>query len=503
MHLTGDIHAITAANNLVAAAIDARAFHEATQSDQALYSRLVPAKNGRREFVASQKQRLEKLGISRDANPDDLTAEERRLFSRLNFNFDKLNWNRVLDINDRFLRKLTIGQSKTEKGFTRETQFDISVASEFMAILALATDMTDARQRIGRIVVGQSRDDPPKSITCEDLGIAGAIMVLLKDAMKPNLLQTLQGTPVLVHCGPFANIAHGNSSIIADKIALDLVGPDGYVLTEAGFGADVGLEKFIHIKSRTSKIMPDCVVIVATIRALKTHGGGPAVNPGTKLAKEYTEENLELLEKGMSNLRRHIENVTKKFQLPAVIAINKFSTDTENELQLVRKQSLEAGAMAACVCDNWALGGDGAVELSKAIIETCNQENVGLKGRFLYELDSSIEHKITTLVKEIYGGADVEFSEVAQDKMKQFEALGYGNLPVCIAKTQYSFSHDAALKGAPTGFTFPILDIRASVGAGFLYPLAGEIQTMPGLPTRPAYFDIDIDTESEVIEGLF
>jgi methylenetetrahydrofolate dehydrogenase (NADP+)/methenyltetrahydrofolate cyclohydrolase/formyltetrahydrofolate synthetase len=400
------------------------------------------------------------------------------------------------------LRKITIGQSATEKGFTRETNYDISVASELMAVLALANDMADARERIGRIVVGQSTDEPPRPITCEDLCIAGAVMVMLKDAMKPNLVQTLEGTPVLVHCGPFANIAHGNSSIIADKIALDLVGPDGYVLTEAGFGADVGLEKFMHIKARASGLMPDCAVIVATVRALKTHGGGPPVTPGGKLAKEYTEENLELLENGMSNLRRHIENTAVKFNLPVVVAINKFSTDTDAELELIRKVSIAAGAADACVTDHWALGGQGAVDLAKAVMRVCSNSN-GQSGRFLYDLNGSIKSKIETVVREVYGGLKVEYSERAERKIRTFEEQGLSNLPVCIAKTQFSFSHDASLKGAPTGFTFPIIDIRASVGAGFLYPLAGEIQTMPGLPTRPAYFDIDIDPETEVIDGLF
>ncbi|KAI1279540.1 C-1-tetrahydrofolate synthase, cytoplasmic [Halotydeus destructor] len=501
LHLTGDIHAITAANNLIAAAIDARAFHESSQSDKALYARLVPVTNGKREFTKSQKTRLAKLGIPVDLRPDELTLDQIRDFSRLNINFDSLNWNRVVDVNDRFLRKITIGQSATEKNCSRQTQYDISVASELMAILALCEDLRDARIRIGRIVVGQSKDNVPKPITCEDLNIAGAVTVLLKDAIKPNLVQTLEGTPVLVHCGPFANIAHGNSSVIADKLALDLVGRDGYVLTEAGFGADVGLEKFVHIKSRASGIMPDCVVIVATVRALKTHGGGPQVVPGAKLPKEYTQEDLNLLKNGLSNLRKHVENITRKFNLPLVVAINKFSTDSDKELEMIKKCSLEAGADAACVTDHFTKGGEGAVELASAIMDVCKTNSK--KGRFIYNLNCSIKEKIEAVVKEIYGGNGVEYSEKAAEKIEQYEQLGYGKFPICIAKTQYSFSHDAKLKGSPTGFKFPIIDVRVSVGAGFVYPLAGEIQTMPGLPTRPAYFDIDIDPETERIEGLF
>lgn len=349
LHLTGDIHAITAANNLIAAAIDARNFHESTQKDEALFSRLVPAKIG---FTDTQTIRLKKLGIN-TRNPKSMTEEEKKSFSRLNFDMSNLNWNRVLDVNDRFLRKITVGQSPTEKGFDRVTQFDISVASELMAVLALCTDIKDARERIGKIVVGYSKDTPPAAITCDDLCIAGAVTVLLKDALKPNLVQTLEGTPVLVHAGPFANIAHGNSSVIADKLALSLVGDDGYVLTEAGFGADVGLEKFVHIKARSSGLMPDAAVIVATVRALKTHGGGPPVTPGAALAPEYRTENLELLSKGMENLLHHIRTVKNVFGLKLVVAVNKFSTDTNAELELVKNESIKAGADGAAICDNW------------------------------------------------------------------------------------------------------------------------------------------------------
>lgn len=349
LHLTGDIHAITAANNLIAAAIDARNFHESTQKDEALFSRLVPAKIG---FTNTQKLRLKKLGINK-TDPKSLSEDEKKAFSRLNFDMTSLNWNRVLDVNDRFLRKITVGQSSTEKGFERTTQFDISVASELMAVLALCTDIKDARERIGKIVVGYSKDSPPAAITCDDLCIAGAVTVLLKDALKPNLVQTLEGTPVLVHAGPFANIAHGNSSVIADKLALSLVGNDGFVLTEAGFGADVGLEKFVHIKARSSGLIPDAAVIVATVRALKTHGGGPAVTPGAALPKEYTSENLDLLVKGMANLLHHIKTIKSVFGLKLVVAVNKFSTDTQAELELVKNESIKAGADGAAICDNW------------------------------------------------------------------------------------------------------------------------------------------------------
>lgn len=329
LHLTGDIHAITAANNLLAAAIDARMFHEATQTDKGLFNRLCPPKKGVRTFSKPMIARLHKLGINK-TNPSDLTEEEAARFARLDIDPATLTWNRVLDTNDRYLRQITVGQAPTEKGLERKTAFDIAVASECMAVLALSKDLADMRARLGRMVVASSKAGEP--ITAEDIGCAGAMAVLMKDAIKPTIMQTLEGTPVFVHAGPFANIAHGNSSIIADRIALKLAGVEegddesrnGYVITEAGFGADIGMEKFCNIKTRVSGLKPSAVVLVATIRALKMHGGGPAVTPGKPLDQVYVEENLELLEKGCANLGKHIENA-KKFGLKVVVAINKFS----------------------------------------------------------------------------------------------------------------------------------------------------------------------------------
>jgi methylenetetrahydrofolate dehydrogenase (NADP+)/methenyltetrahydrofolate cyclohydrolase/formyltetrahydrofolate synthetase len=327
LHLTGDIHAVTAANNLLAAAIDARMFHEATQTDKALFNRLCPAKKGVRTFAPVMLKRLQKLGINKE-NPQDLDIDEIRRFARLDIDPETITWQRVVDVNDRFLRKITIGQAPTEKGQERSTGYDIAVASEVMAILALATDLKDMRDRLGRMVVASSKAGDP--VTADDIGIGGALTVLMKDAIKPNLMQTLEGTPVLVHAGPFANIAHGNSSVIADKIALKLAGTDGpemdagYVVTEAGFGADMGMEKFFDIKCRVSGLIPDAVVLVATVRALKMHGGAPEVVAGKPLPDAYTEENLEFLEKGCANLMKHIENA-KKFGVSVVVAINKFT----------------------------------------------------------------------------------------------------------------------------------------------------------------------------------
>ncbi|CAG8491641.1 12802_t:CDS:10 [Ambispora leptoticha] len=505
LHLTGDIHAVTAANNLLAAAIDARIFHENTQTDKALFNRICPVKKGKRTFAPVMLKRLQKLGINK-TNPDDLTSEEITKFVRLNIDPDTITWQRVMDTSDRFLRRITIGQNSTEKNFTRVTGFDISVASECMAILALTTDLRDMRERLGRMVVATSKHGVP--ITADDLGVGGALTVLLKDAIKPNLMQTLEGTPVFVHAGPFANIAHGNSSILADKIALKLAGIEegdeetetGFVITEAGFGADIGMEKFFNIKCRMSGLVPDAVVLVATLRALKMHGGGPEVTPGNPLAAEYLEENLELLEKGCANLIKHIQNA-KKFMLPVVVAINQFTTDTEAELALVRKIAIEAGADDAVPASHWANGGAGATELAKAIIRATSKPQKDFK--FLYELDKSIVEKIEIIAKEMYGGSDISLSDRAKEKVEIYTKQGFANLPICMAKTHLSLSHDPKLKGVPTGFTVTVRDIRASVGAGFLYPLLGEMQTMPGLPTRPCFFDVDLDFESGRVLGLF
>ncbi|KAL0969197.1 hypothetical protein UPYG_G00223750 [Umbra pygmaea] len=496
LHLTGDIHAITAANNLVAAAIDARMFHEATQTDKALYNRLVPLSGGQRKFAPIQINRLKRLGIEK-TDPTTLTDEEINRFARLDMDPDSVTWNRVLDTNDRFLRKITIGQSPTEKGHSREAQFSITVASEIMAVLALTSSLEDMRQRLARMVVATSRSGQP--INTEDLGVSGALTVLMRDAIKPNLMQTLEGNPVFVHAGPFANIAHGNSSILADKIALKLVGPEGFVVTEAGFGADIGMEKFFNIKCRYSGLQPHVVVLVATVRALKMHGGGPTVTAGMALPKEYVEENLELLEKGCSNLRKQVENA-QHFGVPVVVAVNAFKTDTETELDLICSLAKEAGAFDAVRCSHWAEGGAGAVALGQAVQRASEAPS---NFKFLYDVELPIADKIRIIAQKIYGADDIELLPDAQHKVALYTRQGFGNLPICMAKTHLSLSHEADKKGVPTGFVLPIRDIRASVGAGFLYPLVGTMPTIPGLPTRPCFYDIDLDPETEQINGLF
>jgi len=498
LHMTGDIHAITAANNLLAAAIDTRILHESTQSDAALFKRLCPeAKDGSRKFAPIMLRRLEKLGITK-TNPNDLTQEEISKFVRLDIDPTLITWNRVLDTNDRFLRGITIGQGKEEERFQRKTNFDISVASEIMAVLALSTSLADMRERLGKMVVGPSKAGVP--ITADDLGVAGALTVLMKDAIMPTLMQTLEGTPVLVHAGPFANIAHGNSSIVADQIALKLAGKDGFVVTEAGFGADIGAEKFFDIKCRSSGLKPNCAVIVATIRALKMHGGGPKVVAGTPLDKAYTGENLELLGSGIGNLAHHIKNL-KKFGVGVVVAINRFSSDTDAEIDLLVSRSLEAGADSAVMTNHWEEGGKGAIDLAKAVQDAClktKPENF----KYLYPLDLSIKEKIETIAKEIYGADGVEYSADAEKKIQLYTTQGFSNLPICMAKTHLSLSHDPEKKGVPTGFILPIRDVRASIGAGFIYPLVGSQNTIPGLPTRPCFYEIDIDLKTGKILGL-
>jgi formyltetrahydrofolate synthetase len=495
LHLTGDIHAITAANNLVAAAIDTRLFHESQQSDKALFNRLCPAdKEGNRVFALSMLKRLKKLGIDK-TDPNELTDEEKSRFARLDFDESTITWRRVVDTNDRMLRGVTVGTGPAEKGFNRETGFDITVASEIMAILALTTGLADMRERFGRVVVGTNKAG--EAITCEDLGVAGAMTVLMKDAIKPTLMQTLEGTPAFVHAGPFANIAHGNSSIIADKIALKLA---DYVVTESGFGADIGMEKFFNIKCRYSGLIPHAVVLVATVRALKMHGGGPKVSPGKPLAPEYTEENLDLLRAGLPNLEAHIKNALS-FGVTVVVAVNSFKDDTQAEVELVREAALEAGAADAVVSRHWMEGGAGAKALAEAVVAACEKPS---DFKFLYDLETTtIKEKIETICREIYGADGVEYSEEAEAKIELYTKLGFDKIPMCMAKTHLSLSHDGSLKGRPTGFTVPIRDIRASVGAGFLYPLLGTMSTMPGLPTRPAYYDVDIDLETGQVIGLF
>ena len=494
LHLTGDIHAITAANNLLAAAIDVRIYHESTQSDEKLFNALCPPdKEGNRRFSPSMLRRLKKLGIDK-TDPNELTEEERSRFARLDIDPESITFRRVVDTNDRFLRTITIGQGPDEKGRTRETGFDITVASEIMAILALTTDLADMREKFGAIVIGTNRAG--EAVTAEDLGVAGAMTVLMKDAIKPTLMQTLEGTPVFVHGGPFANIAHGNSSIIADRIALKLA---DYVVTESGFGADIGMEKFFDIKCRYSGLIPNVVVLVATVRALKMHGGGPKVVAGKPLDTAYTEENLDLLRAGLPNMQHHIKNALR-FGIPVVVAVNSFATDTQAEVELVREAAIEAGAEDAVVSRHWMQGGGGAAKLAEAVVKAAEKPS---NFKFLYPLDISIKEKIEIICKEIYGADGVDFLPEAEEKIELYTKLGFDKLPLCMAKTHLSLSHDPNLKGVPKGFRVPIRDIRASVGAGFLYPLLGTMRTMPGLPTRPVFYDVDVDLETGRVVGLF
>lgn len=495
LHLTGDNHAITAANNLVAAAIDARILHESGATDEQLFNRLCPAdKKGVRRFGRGMMGRLKKLGIDK-TNPDDLTVEERARLCRLDIDPATITWRRTIDTSDRFLRGVTVGQGEEEKGFERATGFDITVASEIMAVLALTTDLADMRRRFGDIVVAISKQGD--AITCDDLGVAGAMTVLMKDAIKPNLMQTLEGTPVFVHAGPFANIAHGNSSIVADKIALKLA---DFVITESGFGADMGMEKFFDIKCRYSHLVPSAVVLVATVRALKMHGGGPKVVAGKPLDAAYTDENLDLLRAGLSNMIHHIKTA-RKYGIPVVVAVNRFFTDTQAELDLVCKTAVEeGGAEAAVVSEHWEFGGEGALKLANAVVSATSKP---ADFKFLYPLDLSIKEKIEIIAREVYGADGVDYTPEAESRIEDYTRLGFDKLPICMAKTHLSLSHDPNLKGVPTGFRIPVRDIRASVGAGFIYPLLGKMSTMPGLPTRPAFYDVDIDLKTGRITGLF
>jgi methylenetetrahydrofolate dehydrogenase (NADP+)/methenyltetrahydrofolate cyclohydrolase/formyltetrahydrofolate synthetase len=462
LHLTGDIHAITVAHNLVAAALDTRMYHESRQSDEAL---------------------------------------KRRGVERLDIDTDTITWNRVVDVCDRSMRSIKVGfnDDKLKDGspnpvFPRATGFDITVASEFMAILALTTGLKDLRERVGKVVVAMNKKGDP--VTLEMLGIAGAVTVLLKDAIMPNLMQTLEGQPAFVHAGPFANIAHGNSSIIADQIALKLA---DYVVTESGFGADIGMEKFFDIKCRYSGLIPNAVVLVATVRALKMHGGGPKVSPGAPLDKEYTEENLPLLKAGLGNLGVHIKNALR-FGIPVVVAVNSFKDDTPAELEVIREYAIEQGAEDSVVSSHWADGGAGAAKLAEAVVAACEKPS---NFEFLYPLDWTIKQKIEHIAKTIYGADGVSYDPLAEEQIAKYEKVGFGKLPICMAKTHLSLSHDPTLKGVPTGYTIPVREVRASVGAGFIYPLIGKMSTMPGLATHAAFMDIDIDLETGKITGLF
>ena len=433
LHFTGDFHAIGAANNLLAAMLDNHIYQG------------------------------NKLGI-----------DPRRI-----------TWRRCVDMNDRQLRFVVDGLGGRVNGTPREDGYDITVASEVMAVLCLASDINDLKARLGRIIVGYTYDEKP--VTAHDLHAEGAMAALLKDALKPNLVQTLEHTPAFVHGGPFANIAHGCNSVTATKIARRLA---DYTITEAGFGADLGAEKFLDIKCRMAGLKPDCVVIVATARALKYNGGVPKA--------ETSNENLEALKKGLPNLLKHVSNITNVYKLPCVVAINRFPFDTEAELNLIRDECKKLGVNVA-LSEVWGKGGEGGIELAKEVVRLCDQPN---DFTFSYDLDMSIKEKIEAIVTKIYGGKDVNFTANAEKQIKQLTDLGYDKMPICMAKTQYSLSDDPTKLGAPEGFTVTVRNIKVSAGAGFLVALTGEIMTMPGLPKVPAAERIDVD-ETGKISGLF
>ncbi|EFP89468.2 formate-tetrahydrofolate ligase [Puccinia graminis f. sp. tritici CRL 75-36-700-3] len=501
LHLTGDIHATTAANNLLAAAIDARYFHESTQSDTALFNRLCPAIKGKRRFAPIMLRRLKKLGIDTNKTPEELTEEERSRFVRLDIDPQKITWHRVVDTNDRFLRNITIGQGPAEQGRELKTGYDIAVASECMAVLALSNDLADMRERLGRMVVADSKSGEP--ITADDIGCAGTgfSSEILPAPVTFRELRCLS-------CWTLRQHRPWNTPHLADKIALKLAGIEegesesdyGYVVTEAGFGADIGMEKFCNIKCRISGLKPNAVVLVATIRALKMHGGGPEVTPGKPLADVYLEENLEILEKGCSNLAKHIENA-RSMGINVVVAVNRFTSDTPAELALVERVAKAAGAHSAVACNHWAMGGEGAVDLAQALIAACEgPSNESFK--FLYDLNQPLKAKIEKIAVEMYGAQGVSYSEEAESQIAAYEKQGFGGFPICMAKTHLSLSHDPKLKGRPQGFTLPIRTIKMSAGAGFLYPIVGDMQTMPGLSTRPGFFEQDIDLATGKIIGL-
>ncbi len=437
LHLTGDFHAVTAAHNLLSAIIDNH-LHQGNA-----------------------------LGLS----------------------LDDITWRRVLDVNDRSLRNIVIGLGPSEDGVTRQTGFDITAASEVMAIFALATSLPDLRSRLGRIVVGYTSSGTP--VTAEELKGAGAMAVIMRDALKPNLLQTLENTPVLVHAGPFGNIATGNSSILADQIGIR--GGD-FLITEAGFGADMGAERFFNIKCRYSGLSPDAAVVVATVRALKAHSGNHRIVAGRPLPEALLAENPDEVRVGGANLRKQIENV-KLHGVTPVVAINAFPTDHPSEWKAIEEIATSAGARSA-VCHHFSEGGAGATELAEAVVEAADEPS-GFQ--MLYPDDMALRDKIRTVATKVYGAADVSYTPAAARALDRYEAAGFGNLPVCIAKSHLSISSDPTLKGAPTGWTLPVREVRASVGAGFVYPICGDIRTMPGLGTNPAAFSIDLDADGEIV----
>jgi len=442
LHLTGDVHAIGAAHNLAAAFIDNHIHHG------------------------------NEMGIDQH----------------------NVLWPRVLDISDRALRDIVVGLGGKENGYPRETLFVITVASEVMAVLALASDLQDLRARLGRIVLATRKDGTP--VTAEDLKVAGSMAVLLRDALKPNLLQTLEGGPAFVHCGPFGNIAHGNSSVLADRVAL---ATSDIVVTEAGFGADMGAEKFFDIKCRASGLRPDAAVIVATVRALKMHGGVGRIVAGKPLDPALLEDNPDAVRRGGANLAAQIENVLA-FNVPVVVAINTFPTDTSAEIEAIREVAMAAGARDAVVARHFTDGGAGAEDLARAVWAAA--EAGAPDFRLLYPDDAPLRTKIETIATRIYGADGVDYLPAAAKALTQYEAMGFGHLPVCMAKTQYSLSHDAKLLGRPTGFRVPIREVRLSAGAGFVTPIAGDMRTMPGLNSRPGGERIDIDADGNVV-GLF
>jgi formate--tetrahydrofolate ligase len=438
LHFTGDIHAVTSANNLLAAMID----HHV------------------------------KRGLAPRIDPSTIT------------------WRRSIDMNDKGLAHIVTGLDDVPQAPLRETGFELSAASEVMAILALATSLSDLRARLGRIVVGQTESGRP--VTAEDVGCAGAMAALMKDAVRPNLVQTSEHTPALVHAGPFGNIAHGNSSVLADLVALRLA---DVVITESGFGADCGAEKFFDIKCRAAGLRPAAEVLVCTVRALKLHSGRLTLRTGRALPAELLAENVDAVREGACNLHAHLD-IIRRFGLPVVAAVNRFPEDTDRELDAARQAALEGGSLQAAIVDVFASGGGGGIDLANAVLKAAGEPN---RFDFLYPSDMPLEEKIRTIATQLYGASDIDFAPAAKSRLVRFGELGFGSLPVCIAKTQYSLSHDPHRLGRPSGFRLPVTDVRLAAGAGFVYAVAGAITTMPGLPSTPAATRIDIDAAGRIV----